>query len=79
MKQKKTEAMLYSTVGVLVMLVIVVAINVIASVFKTRADLTEGNVYTLSEGTKNILKKIDSPVEVRLYYSQKETRMPSQL
>lgn len=79
MKQKKTEALLYSTVGVLVMLVIVVAINIIASVFKTRADLTEGKVYTLSEGTKRILKKIDSPLEVRLYYSQKETRMPSQL
>jgi hypothetical protein len=28
MKQKKTEALLYSTVGVLVMLVIVVAINI---------------------------------------------------
>jgi ABC-type uncharacterized transport system involved in gliding motility auxiliary subunit len=79
MKQKKTEALLYSTMGVLVMLVIVVAINVIAGVFKTRADLTEGKVYTLSNGTKNILKKIESPVEVRLYYSQKETRMPSQL
>jgi ABC-type uncharacterized transport system involved in gliding motility auxiliary subunit len=79
MKQRKTEALLYSTVGVVAMLVIVVAINIIADVFKARADLTEGKVYTLSQGTKNILKKIDSPVEVRFYYSQKETRMPAQL
>jgi ABC-type uncharacterized transport system involved in gliding motility auxiliary subunit len=57
----------------------VVAINLIASVLKTRADLTEGNIYTLSEGTKAILRKIDSPVEVRFYYSQSESRVPSQL
>jgi ABC-type uncharacterized transport system involved in gliding motility auxiliary subunit len=48
-------------------------------VLKTRADLTEGNIYTLSEGTKAILRKIDSPVEVRFYYSQSESRVPSQL
>jgi ABC-type uncharacterized transport system involved in gliding motility auxiliary subunit len=57
----------------------VVAINLIASVLKTRADLTEGNIYTLSEGTKAILRKIDSPVEVRFYYSQSESRVPSPL
>ena len=36
MKQKKVETLLYSTMGVLVMFVIIVAVNLITGVFKTR-------------------------------------------
>jgi ABC-type uncharacterized transport system involved in gliding motility auxiliary subunit len=79
MKPKKIETLLYSALGVAVMFVVVVAVNLIASAVKTRADLTEGKLYTLSDGTKAILKKIDSPVEVRFYFSQSETRVPSQI
>ena len=79
MKQKKIETLLYSALGVVVMFVVVVAINLIGNTAKTRVDLTEGKLYTLSPGTKAILKKVDSPVEVRFYYSQSETRVPSQI
>ena len=79
MKQKKTETLLYSAIGVAVMFVVVVAINLIGNAVKMRADLTEGKLYTLSPGTKAILKKVDSPVEVRFYFSQSETRVPSQI
>jgi ABC-2 type transport system permease protein len=33
-------------------------------------DLTENDRYTLTEGTKNILKKIRRPLKARLFYSQ---------
>jgi ABC-type uncharacterized transport system involved in gliding motility auxiliary subunit len=78
MKDKKLDTLLFSTIGVAVMFVIVVAINLIASAMNTRVDLTENKVYTLSEGTKAILKKIDAPVEVSFYYSQSQSRMPAQ-
>ena len=78
MKQKKTETLLYSAIGVGAMLLIVVAVNLISTALKSRLDLTQGKIYTLSDGTKNILKKLDSPVEIRFYYSAKEARMPSQ-
>jgi ABC-type uncharacterized transport system involved in gliding motility auxiliary subunit len=78
MKEKKLDTLLYSTIGVVVMFVIVVAINLIASAMNTRVDLTENKVYTLSPGTKAILAKIDAPVEVRFYYSQSQSRMPAQ-
>jgi len=78
MKEKKLDTLLFSAIGVAVMFVIVVAINLIASALNTRVDLTENHVYTLSDGTKAILKKIDAPVEVRFYYSQSEQRMPAQ-
>jgi ABC-type uncharacterized transport system involved in gliding motility auxiliary subunit len=54
-----------------------VALNFITSAFKTRIDLTEEKLYTLDPGTRAILKKLDSPVELRFYFSQSETRMPS--
>lgn len=76
MKQKGLETWLYSTLGVVAMLVIVVAINIIASRAKTRIDLTEERAHTLSQGTRNILAKLDTPVQIRFYYSQGENRMP---
>ncbi|HXJ76454.1 MAG TPA: Gldg family protein, partial [Candidatus Dormibacteraeota bacterium] len=78
MKEKKLETLLFSTVGVLVMFVIVVAVNLIATAFKSRLDLTKEHAFTLSKGTRAILTKLDSPVELRLYYSQSQERVPSQ-
>jgi ABC-type uncharacterized transport system involved in gliding motility auxiliary subunit len=79
MKQKKFETLLYSAIGVLVMFVVVLAVNLIANAAKGRADLTADKLYTLSPGTKSILKKLDAPVEVRFYFSQSEPRVPSQV
>ncbi len=38
-----------------------------------RMDLTEGSLYTLSEGTRNILGKLDEPIHLTLYFSDKAT------
>lgn len=35
-----------------------------------RLDLTEDRLYTLSDGTKNILEDIEKPVHLTFYYSQ---------
>jgi len=78
MKKKQFETLLYSVVGVLAMAVILVAINVIFGVAKSRVDLTHEKLYTLSAGTKAILKKLDAPVEIRFYVTQGEKEVPSQ-
>jgi len=36
-----------------------------------RLDLSESGLYTLSTGTKNILKDLDQPVTLSLYFSEK--------
>jgi len=77
MKQKKSETLLYSAVGVAVMFVVIVAVNLIASAVRGRLDMTEDKLYTLSPGTRSILKKLDTPVEVRFYFSESEARVPS--
>ena len=76
MKKKGLETWLYSTLGVMAMLVIIVALNIIAARAKTRIDLTAERAYTLSQGTRNILAKLDTPVQVRFYCTQGENKMP---
>ncbi len=77
MKNKKLETLLYSAIGVAVMFVIILAVNAIVGTFRARIDMTQDKLHTLDPGTKAILKKLDSPVEIRFYCSRSETRMPS--
>jgi ABC-type uncharacterized transport system involved in gliding motility auxiliary subunit len=79
MKKKGLETWLYSTVGVLAMLAIIVALNLIAARAKTRIDLTAERAYTLSQGTRNILAKLDTPVQIRFYCSRGDNTMPVML
>lgn len=76
MNKKKTEAILFSTVGVVAMFAIIVAVNLIAGALKVRVDLTEDNLYTLSDGTRKILSELDSKVEIRFYCTRGENQMP---
>jgi len=58
-------------VAVLVLIVLMVACaNIVAARFLTsRLDLTAEHLYTLSQGTRNTLAKIDEPITLRFYYS----------
>lgn len=53
-----------------------VAINVLAYFYYSRVDLTQAKSYTLSEGTRDVLKKLQAPVTIRFYFSQSEAGMP---
>ncbi len=70
---KKYEHILYSAVGLVALFLILVAVNFLVSRAPVRADLTEGKLYTLSPGTKKILRGLQSPVKVKLYISQGES------
>jgi len=72
----KFENLLYSIVGVIAVLIILVAVNVLGGLVKFRSDLTENKLYTLSDGTKRILDKLDSNVLVRFYFSKDNASVP---
>jgi ABC-type uncharacterized transport system involved in gliding motility auxiliary subunit len=76
MKSKALEAFLYSTAGVAVMFVALVSFNVISSAAKVRLDVTEEKAHTLSEGTRAILAKLDTPVRARFYVTRVEDATP---
>lgn len=75
---KKTESLVYSSIGLAALFLILVASNYLFSFSAKRIDLTEGGLYTLSQGTKQILRGLEAPVKVKLYLSQGET-VPVQL
>jgi ABC-type uncharacterized transport system involved in gliding motility auxiliary subunit len=78
MKFKKYDQLIYSAVGLVALLLVLVAVNFLVSRVPARVDLTDGDLYTLSPGTRKILRGLQSPVKVKLYVSQGES-VPVQL
>lgn len=64
-----------------VLAVLLVAVILISNVvFRgARVDLTQGHLYTLSQGTKNILTSIDEPIHLYYFYSDKGSQDLPQL
>ncbi|HSG75049.1 MAG TPA: Gldg family protein [Burkholderiales bacterium] len=69
---KKHEALAYSAVGLAALFLILVAFNYLAAGAAVRADLTAGKLYTLSDGTKRVLRGLPAPVKVKLYITTGE-------
>ena len=69
---RKYEHVVYSAVGLIVLALALIALNYLVGIVPVRADLTEGKLYTLSPGTKKILRGLSSPVTIKLYISQGE-------
>lgn len=59
--------------AVLAVLALVVGINLLAerTLAGARADLTQGRLYTLSPGTKQVLAGLKDTITLRLYYSRR--------
>lgn len=73
---KNYETMLYSAGGVIAVFVILLLANFVLGAVKQRVDLTEGGLYTLSEGSRGVLEKLQAPVKIRFYFSQSDANVP---
>ena len=58
--------------GLALGLVLFFAVNIFsnATFSSAKLDLTQGRLFTLSQGTVNVLKGIDEPITFRLYYTK---------
>lgn len=67
---------LLSTSGLVIAAVLFFAVNIIADgVFRmARLDLTEDRLFTLSDGTRNVLASIEEPITLRFFFSAKLAR-----
>lgn len=63
-------------VGILIVLTMLIAINVIVGTLRARIDLTEEKLYTLSPGSKEILRALDRPVTLKYYFSRSSADAP---
>jgi len=64
---------LLSVLGLIVIAALFIAAVVLSNqLFRSaRLDLTEDKLYTLSDGTKQVLSEIDEPIRLRFYYSSR--------
>ncbi|HEX4365670.1 MAG TPA: Gldg family protein [Rhodopila sp.] len=62
----------FSILGVVAVAAIAIGINMFADARLTTAqlDLTQGKIYTLSPGTRQVLRDLKEPVTLRLFYSR---------
>ena len=65
--------------GLVLLAAIVVAADVILANLPLRADLTAERFYTLSDGSKAVLAKLDQDVTLKYYVSSSSADMPMQL
>ncbi len=64
------------TVAVLTLFAGLVLVNYLASKLPVRGDATAGRIYTLSDGTRALLGKIEEPVTLDFYFSRNATSVP---
>ena len=64
--------LLFSILGVVAVAAIAIGINMFADARLATAqlDLTQGKIYTLSPGTRQVLRDLKEPVTLRLFYSR---------
>src|SRR3984885_1526699 len=62
----------FSIIGVIAAAAIAIGINMFADarLANVQLDLTQGKIYTLSAGTRQILAELKEPVTLRLFYSR---------
>jgi ABC-type uncharacterized transport system involved in gliding motility auxiliary subunit len=65
--------------SLIIFLVILVAINVIVGQFRIRKDLTEEKLYTLSNGTRNVLSKMDRDVTLMFFFNSSSPEIQAPL
>jgi len=75
-KQTRMKETLLSTAGIAIMLAVVILANVIISYASLRWDLTEDKMYSLSQGTKNILENLAEDVTIKVFYNKSLPNIP---
>lgn len=63
-------------IALALMLVVIGAVNLILSNLPLRLDLTAEKLYTLSDGSKAVLGKLEDDVTLKFYFSQSSEEMP---
>lgn len=62
--------------GITAVIVIVIAVNIIIRQANMRIDLTEEKLYTLSQGTKDLLTDLDRDVTIKFFFNSSSPDTP---
>ncbi len=61
----------WSSIALALILLLSVNLFAASTLRNAKADLTQQRLFTISDGTRGILRAIDEPISVRLYFSKK--------
>lgn len=64
----------FGSLGIL--LAILILVNVVSDRYSTKLDITEEKLFSLSEGTKNILSSIEGELNIKYYFSSNSESAP---
>lgn len=70
MSEKRQNTFTLGTLLIAAALFAALTVIINVAIRGVRADLTEGGIYSVSEGTENILLNIDEPINLYLYFSE---------
>ena len=70
---------LLSVTGLMVLFLILVLVNIVASYANVRWDATEDKSYSLSKGTRAILGAMTQPVTAKFFYSRSNPHIPAHI
>ena len=74
------KKVLFSSFGLAaIALILLLSVLVVSFLPSLRIDLTEDRLYSLSDGTRNILSSLNQPVELMFFYSDSATEDVPQL
>ncbi|MBO7542652.1 Gldg family protein [bacterium] len=74
-----SQKFLTSVVGLIALLAVIIIVNFIALSFYVRCDITEARTYSLTPGTKKLLRDLDQDVTLKLFYSSSLRGQPAAL
>jgi len=77
--KKHKGTILSSIFGSIVVGLIIILLNALIGTVHYRIDFTENKIYTLSDASRKIIRKIDKPVTIKFYCSRSNNRMPVNL
>ena len=70
---------LLSVTGLILLFLILILVNIMASHANVRWDATEDKSYSLSKGTQDILGAMTQPVTVKFFYSRSNPDIPANI
>lgn len=68
-----------SLAGLLALLAVLIAANLIVGAARLRKDLTADQLYTLSDNTRRILQQLDQPVTLKFFFNAGAPEIPMPL
>ncbi|MBI3987438.1 MAG: GldG family protein, partial [Lentisphaerae bacterium] len=78
-KSKRWMILTGSVSGLLALLAVLFAVNFMLVPVRARLDMTDGKLYTLSDGSRAIMAKLAYPVTLKLFFNGSSPDMPAPL